>query len=188
MDELKDIQGDDLDQLLPTEEEMDDIRNALLRSHFPVPDIDAEWEKISCKMKDDECSLADDALKDNDDNDDASALKPTIVLSAGATVEPNSEVVQDFKNNVVKYTVTGPDGGINVYYVVVTVKEPSTGGGGTGGGTTEEVACLLRQNGNMLPRAVLTKIQILILEATTATRCVGMQKLLRSTMCLRFTS
>ena len=71
MDELKDIQGDDLDQLLPTEEEMDDIRNALLRSHFPVPDIDAEWEKISCKMKDDECSLADDALKDNDDNDDA---------------------------------------------------------------------------------------------------------------------
>lgn len=70
---------------------------------------------------------------------DASALKPTIVLSAGATVEPNSEVVQDFKNNVVKYTVTGPDGGINVYYVVVTVKEPSTGGGGTGGGTTEEV-------------------------------------------------
>lgn len=71
MDELKDIQEDDLDQLLPTEEEMDDIRNALLRSHFPVPDIDAEWEKISCKMKDDECSLADDALKDNDDNDDA---------------------------------------------------------------------------------------------------------------------
>lgn len=70
---------------------------------------------------------------------DASALKPTVVLSAGATVEPNSEVVQDFKNNIVKYTVTGPDGGVNVYYVVVTVKEASQGGGDSGG-TKEDVS------------------------------------------------
>lgn len=68
---------------------------------------------------------------------DASALKPTIVLSTGATVEPNSEVVQDFKNNIVKYVVTGPDGSVNEYYVVVTVKEASTGGN-TGGNTPSE--------------------------------------------------
>lgn len=71
---------------------------------------------------------------------DASALKPTIVLSAGATVEPNSEEIQDFKNNIIKYTVTGPDGGVNVYYVVVTVKEASQGGGSQGGGSTEDVS------------------------------------------------
>lgn len=68
---------------------------------------------------------------------DATSLKPTIVLSAGATVEPNSEVEQDFKNNIIKYTVTGPDGTQNIYYVVVTVREAQSGGG-TGGNTGNE--------------------------------------------------
>lgn len=70
---------------------------------------------------------------------DATSLTPTIVLSAGATVEPNSEVAQDFKNNIIKYTVTGPDGTQNVYYVVVTVREQQNGGntgGNTGGNET----------------------------------------------------
>lgn len=51
MDELENIEEKELDKLLPTEEEMAAIRNALLRSKFPVPDIDAEWAKISDQMK-----------------------------------------------------------------------------------------------------------------------------------------
>lgn len=64
---------------------------------------------------------------------DASALKPTIVLSAGAMVTPGSEEIQDFKDNIIKYTVTGPDGSVNVYYVVVTVHEAQNSGGNTTG-------------------------------------------------------
>ena len=54
MDELNNIKGNEIDKLLPTEEEIADIRSALLRSKFPVPDIDAEWTKLSSKIKDEE--------------------------------------------------------------------------------------------------------------------------------------
>ena len=52
MDELNNRKGNEIDKLLPTEEEIADIRSALLRSKFPVPDIDAEWTKLSSKIKD----------------------------------------------------------------------------------------------------------------------------------------
>ena len=54
MDELDNIEEKKLEEQLPTKEEAADIRNALLRSKFPVPDIDAEWVKISDQIKADD--------------------------------------------------------------------------------------------------------------------------------------
>lgn len=63
MDELDNIEEKELDKLLPTTEEMADLRNALLRSKFPVPDIDAEWAKISDQMKADDSVDAEDEME-----------------------------------------------------------------------------------------------------------------------------
>lgn len=64
MNEFNKIEGNEIDKLLPTKEEIADVRNALLRSKFPVPDIDAEWAKLSDKIKDEE-SQEDEAFKEN---------------------------------------------------------------------------------------------------------------------------
>ena len=40
----------ELDNLLPSDEEREEIRYALTRSSFPCPDIDKEWEKFCTKI------------------------------------------------------------------------------------------------------------------------------------------
>ena len=43
----------ELDDLLPSNAEREEIRYALTRSSFPCPDIDKEWGKISTKIDED---------------------------------------------------------------------------------------------------------------------------------------
>lgn len=43
----------ELDNLLPSDEEREEIRYALTRSSFPCPDIDKEWEKFCTKIDED---------------------------------------------------------------------------------------------------------------------------------------
>lgn len=62
------------------------------------------------------------------------ALAPTIVVSANATISPLSGIAQNFSSPVA-YTVTAEDATTQAYTVTVTVAAaPSSGGGGGGGG------------------------------------------------------
>lgn len=54
---------------------------------------------------------------------DLSAIIPTIEVSAGATVSPESGLVQNFEDNVVSYTVTAEDGSTQDYRVSVELEE-----------------------------------------------------------------
>jgi hypothetical protein len=55
------------------------------------------------------------------------ALKPTITVSAGASVSPLSDVAADFSSADVLYTVTAADGtSIQIWKVTVTIAPPST--------------------------------------------------------------
>lgn len=53
---------------------------------------------------------------------DFASLKPTIELSAGATISPASGVAQDFTNPV-EYTVTAEDGTTKIYTVTVAQRD-----------------------------------------------------------------
>ncbi len=52
---------------------------------------------------------------------DLKTLVPTIILSAGATVSPESGKAQDFTTSPVKYTVTAEDGTKQDYLVKITI-------------------------------------------------------------------
>ncbi len=54
---------------------------------------------------------------------DVSSLVPTVGISSGASVTPDSNVSQDFSSPVT-YTVTGSDGGTQSYTVTVIVSPP----------------------------------------------------------------
>ncbi|MBU3924335.1 DUF5018 domain-containing protein, partial [Patescibacteria group bacterium] len=66
---------------------------------------------------------------------DVTALAPTIVISANATISPLTGVAQNFTNPVT-YTVTAEDITIQAYLVTVTIATGGGGGGGGGGGYT----------------------------------------------------
>jgi hypothetical protein len=58
-------------------------------------------------------------------NTDVTKLVPTITISDGATMFPNSGTAEDFTNPLV-YTVTAQDGSIQDYTVTVTVQTQTT--------------------------------------------------------------
>ena len=61
---------------------------------------------------------------------DVTALVPTIEFSTGASVNPESEVAQDFTFPAALYTVTAEDGSTKDYIVLVALEAASCGGGG----------------------------------------------------------
>lgn len=55
--------------------------------------------------------------------EDLSAITPSIQVSEGAEVSPESNVIQDFSNGTVNYTVTAENGTSQVYEVTVELEE-----------------------------------------------------------------
>lgn len=56
---------------------------------------------------------------------DLSALEPTIEVSAGATISPESGVARDFSAGAVTYTVTAQDASTQDWTVTVTAQQPT---------------------------------------------------------------